>query len=338
MNKKQKTHLANSIEVADAKSKMDENAKQLLANKQVLSWIFKHTVEEFRDCTYEEIEGCIEGEPEVGIHPVHPGKGNIEVITGMNTESKIPNEGEITFDVRCYAITKGEERVKLIINVEAQKSYYLTYPWILRGLFYCARMVSEQKDTEFRHDDYGDLKKVYSIWIFMESPEYAAHTISSYTITHNNLYGEYEEKERYDLMNVIAVRLALNGNLEGGGELHQMLETLFSSRLTVQEKEEKLEKEFGMRITEGVKKGADSMCNISDLIEEQATKRGLEKGMQQGLQQGMQQGMQQGLQQGENRLGKLISALLKDGLTEVVERVAVDEEVRAEYYKKYDIQ
>ena len=190
-------------------------------------------------------------------------------------------------------------------------------------------MVSEQKDTEFRHDNYDDLKKVYSIWLFMESPDYAAHTISSYTITHNSLYGEYVEEERYDLMNVIAVRLAINKAMEGGSDFHQMLENLFTSKMTVQEKEEKLEKEFGMRITETVKKGANSMCNISDLIEEQATKRGLEKGMQQGL--------QQGLQQGETKLGNLVSILLKEGLTDVVERVAVDENVRAEYYKKYHI-
>jgi len=97
----------------------------------------------------------------------------------------------------------------------------------------------------------------------------------------------------------------------------------------VQEKEEKLEKEFGMRITETVKKGANSMCNISDLIEEEATKRGLEKGMQQGL--------QQGLQQGANQLGELITLLLKDGLADVVEVVAKDEAVREQYYKKYNI-
>lgn len=54
MSEKAKTHLANSIEVADAKSQIDENAKKLLANKQVLSWIFKHTVAEFKDYTYEE--------------------------------------------------------------------------------------------------------------------------------------------------------------------------------------------------------------------------------------------------------------------------------------------
>ena len=99
---------------------------------QVVSFTFCIVI---KQCIYyEEIEGCIEGQPEIG----------------------------------------------------AQKTYHLTYPWILRALFYCARMVSEQKDTEFRHDDYGDLKKVYSIWLFMESPNYAAHTISSYTITHNS--------------------------------------------------------------------------------------------------------------------------------------------------------
>lgn len=78
-------------------------------------------------------------------------------------------------------------------------------------------------------------------------------------------------------------------------------------------------------MTEVVKKGANSMCNYSDFIEEYATKRGLEKGMQQGL------------QQGETKLGQLVAVLLKDGLTEVIERVAVDEEARAEYYKKYNI-
>ena len=64
-------------------------------------------------------------------------------------------------------------------------------------------------------------------------------------------------------MNVIAVRLAVNGNLKCESELHCMLETLFSSKMTVQEKE------FGMRMTEAVKEGANSMCNYSDFVEEQ---------------------------------------------------------------------
>ena len=45
-----------------------------------------------------------------------------------------------------------------------------------------------------------------------------------------------------------------------------------------------------------------------------------------------------GITKGETRLGTLITILLKDGLTDVVELVAVDEKVRAEYYKKYNIE
>lgn len=276
MSETVKTHLANHIELAEAKAQLDENVKQFLGNKQILAWIFKYTVEEFKDYELIEIENCIEGEPEIGTHPVYPGKGKAEAITGMNTHSKIPNEGEINFDVRCYAITKGKERVKLILNLEAQKEYYVDYPWILRGLFYSARMVSEQKDTEFSHSDYGNLKRVYSIWIFMESPNYAAHTISTYTIQHNSVYGEYEERERYDLMNVVAVRLAVDKNRLGGHILHQMLETVFSHSMNVKEKTQKLEQDFGMRMLEEVEEGAISMCNYSDWIEEKGIKKGEE--------------------------------------------------------------
>ena len=130
-------------------------------------------------------------------------------------------------------------------------------------------------------------------------------------------------------MNVIAVRLARNEMLEDGSELHQMRETLFSSKMTAQEKEEKLEKEFGMRMKEMVKKGADFMFSYSDLVEEHATKRGLEKGMKQGL--------EQGLQQGETRFGELVTVLLKEGHTDLIELVATDEQARAEYYEKYGI-
>lgn len=36
MSEIRKTHLANSVEVAEAKSQLDENAKHVLGNKQVL--------------------------------------------------------------------------------------------------------------------------------------------------------------------------------------------------------------------------------------------------------------------------------------------------------------
>ena len=315
MSEIRKTHLANSVEVAEAKSQLDENAKHVLGNKQVLAWIVKYTVEEFQDYELEEIENCIEGEPEIGTHNIYPGKGKTEAIIGMNSESVIPNEGRAAFDIRFHILTKGEERVKLIINVEAQNSYYVSYPHVFRGLFYCSRMISEQKNTEFAHDNYQDLKKVYSIWLYMDSPDYAAHTITAYTISQHNLYGEYEEKERYDLMSVIAVRLAVNKDKEGGNPLHNMLETLFSSRLRIQEKEKKLEQEFGMRMTEEVKKGASSMCNYSDWVEEQGKKSLLEEQIKKKLDKNMSvKEIAEALEQEEGTIEKIIKEMMVESV------------------------
>ena len=268
-----------------------------------------------KDYELEEIENCIEGEPEIGTHNIYPGKGKTEAIIGMNSESVIPNEGRAAFDIRFHILTKGEERVKLIINVEAQNSYYVSYPHVFRGLFYCSRMISEQKNTEFAHDNYQDLKKVYSIWLYMDSPDYAAHTITAYTISQHNLYGEYEEKERYDLMSVIAVRLAVNKDKEGGNPLHNMLETLFSSRLSIQEKEKKLEQEFGMRMTEEVKKGASSMCNYSDWVEEQGKKSLLEEQIKKKLDKNMSvKEIAEALEQEEGTIEKIIKEMMVESV------------------------
>lgn len=69
------------------------------------------------------------------------------MITGDNTESKIPGEGCITYDIRFRAWIPGDEApsmIKLLINIEAQKSFYLKYRIVTRGIFYGARMISEQ--------------------------------------------------------------------------------------------------------------------------------------------------------------------------------------------------
>ena len=104
-------------------------------------------------------------------HKVYPGKTRMDAITGMNSESKETNEGEVTFDVRFHMVTKEEERIKVIVNIEAQRQYYVGYHFEPRAVVYCARMISEQIDREFTTDDYNGLKKVYSIWIFFDAPE-----------------------------------------------------------------------------------------------------------------------------------------------------------------------
>ena len=88
------------------------------------------------------------------------------MITGMNTENTVPNEGKIAFDIRFYAWHPDRKsQCKIIVDVEAQKQKPGGYDIVTRGIFYNARQLSAQLDTEFEIPHYNKIKKVYSIWI-----------------------------------------------------------------------------------------------------------------------------------------------------------------------------
>ena len=89
----------------------------------------------------------------------------------------------IYYDIRFSAyLETRKERIRLLINVEAQKAFYPGYSLTTRGIFYGARMISAQKGTEFAGRDYDNIRKVYSIWICMNAPDYIGNAISKYRI------------------------------------------------------------------------------------------------------------------------------------------------------------
>ena len=64
--------LAHTIAQTEFDSDYDKTAKKLLANKQILAQIMKSCVDEYSECSVEEIaEKYIEGTPEVGTVGVH---------------------------------------------------------------------------------------------------------------------------------------------------------------------------------------------------------------------------------------------------------------------------
>lgn len=297
----QKTHIANILERNNYKDRYDTQAKQILSDKTVLSWILKYTTSEFKDYPIELIKTCIEGEPEVGTRRVFPSlapdtsdePGNTELnpkksketpeaITGLDTVDKVPGEGEITYDVRFTVFTPTAERIKLIINVESQKKFNPGYDIVTRGIFYCTRMVAAQKETEFKGSDYDSIKKVYSIWISMENPPYAQHTITSYRISEHPLYGILQKKKRYDLLELVLVCLGTSETENKGNELHGLLDTLFSPELSPHEKENILYKDYHIQTTVEMEGGLREMCNLSDLIEERGIEKGIERGREEG--------------------------------------------------------
>ncbi len=275
----------------------DEYVKRVLSNRYILAWILKYTTSEFKEYSIDKIAlECIDKDIQIGKVPVYPGKTNTctddrkrkeercgsddaanlpDMILGDNIESKIPGEGIITFDIRFHAILPDESKpIRLLVNIEAQKAFHLKYDLITRAIFYCARMLSAQLDTEFQSSQYGQLKKVYSIWICMNSPQYIGNAISEYKIEKKDIFGVTpDHKLSYDKLCVVMICLNEHMEDDGDGLLH-LLNTLLSTTLEPNDKAEILSDHYGIAIDNNLGKELSEMCNLSEAIEEKGMTEG----------------------------------------------------------------
>ena len=276
------TTISKNIRIADDRAKYDAACKQLLSEKIILAWIIKSCVEEFRDCDVKDIAyKYIEGEPQVSEVPVAPDETNAAtVIHGIGTEDATQTEGTVTYDIRFLAcFPSSGEKIRMILNVEGQSDFYPGYPIIKRGIYYCSRMISAQYGTEFVAAQYGNIKKVVSIWVCTTPPKGRENTITSYSITEKNLIGAVEEPvENYDLMT--AVMICLGGsNSRGEADVLKLLDVLFSTETGAEEKRHILQKDFDIPMTQSFERKVNVMCNLSKGV--------WEKGMEAGAAQNM---------------------------------------------------
>ena len=283
---KTESTLAKMISTAREKAAYDRACKRLLANKIILAWIMKSCLTEYRDC---EIPGIaskyIEGEAQISEVAVHPDeKAESQQITGLNTEDSTINEGTITYDIRFRAIVPGTgEKISLIINIEAQNDFYPGYPIVKRNLYYCCRLVSSQYGTEFTNSHYEKIKKVYSIFICMNPPNYRKNTINQYSIQEEKVVGLYEEDiMNYDLLTAIIICLG-DVDDEEATEILKLLEVLLSTERSTEEKKKILQEDFAIKMTQELEREVSEMCNLSDGVEQKGIAKGRAYGIAEGI-------------------------------------------------------
>ena len=270
------TALANTLETAGENAKYDAAVKCLLADKMILAWILKSCVDEFRETAVPEIAAVyIEGDPQIAEVPVLPDEaGPGTKISATGVEDVTLTEGTITFDIRFEATVPGrKEKISLIINLEAQNDFYPGYPLVKRGLYYCSRIISSQYGTVFTKSHYEKIKKVYSIWICMNPPKKRRNTITGYSISEKNYIGQVKEPaQNYDLLASVMIGLGTpeDGTYEG---ILKLLGVLLSSDIKPDQKQEILERDFSIPMTETLQRQVYDMCNLSKGVEE----KGFEK-------------------------------------------------------------
>lgn len=275
--------IAKNMRIADDKAGYDAACKRLLSEKIILAWIMKNCLQEYLDCDVKEIaEQYIEDRPQVAEMAVAPDETNAcPMIHGMSSEDTTMTEGTVTYDIRFAAVAPvSGERIRLIINVEAQNDFYPGYPLIKRGIYYCSRMISSQYGTEFTQSHYENIKKVYSLWICMNPPKNRENSITRYYISEESLVGNVkEQKSDYDLLAAVMICLGRPEDKDYTGVL-KLLNVLLSAETSPTEKCRMLEEDFQIEMTQTLESEVSLMCNLSKGVEERGIEKGIEKGIE----------------------------------------------------------
>ncbi len=305
------TELTNSINATSEEAQYDASAKRLLSQKNILSHILINTVDEFKGMNYKDVVPLIEGTPYISTVPIEPGLTNAKVendgqrITGFNSEDKELNEGLVWFDIVFYVRMK-DGLSQIIINVEAQKDEPSKYDILNRAVFYVSRLISSQKERDFKNSDYNNIKKVYSIWVCMNISQNCMNHIH---LVNKNILGSYKWKGDIGLLNIVMIGLSEElPEHNKDYELHRLLGTLLSNELTATEKLNIIGNEYDIPIEEKFREEVDIMCNLSQGVKE----KGIAIGENIGEKRGIAIGEERGKTIGE---ASVIRTMYNNGLT-----------------------
>ncbi len=239
----------------------DQKAKKILSIKGILAYVLKECVTEFKGMEYKAITKCI-GKTQISKVIVDQNMPLAEAkrVQSLGEEHSNLNDAYIRYDLLFYVtVSTTKERIKLYINLEAQRRIPSAYPLLRRANVYVANGIAMQKGVEYENSDYGNVKKCYSIWICMEAPEDMT-SINRYHFAEEQVLGSHVANvSDYDLQTMVVIYL---GDDHKASPMTELLWNLFKSDISTPELVQKLENEFAIQLTKSQEKELNTMCNL----------------------------------------------------------------------------
>ena len=287
---KRNTIFYEALESAGMKAQYDGHVKKLLSFRQVISQILVRTLTEYEGRTPLEAARWIEPEtfPRSGKRTKRPER-EASLLVGKSEVSDSPGEGITIYDLRFQVQIPEPDgkRTAVFVNLEAQKKFRMKYRIVTRGIFYAAKMLTEQYGRCFSKSNYQKLRKVYSIWVCMNVPDYIGNAMVEYKISRNDRIGSVPEKQKnYDKLSVILICLNTKKGLGEPGSLHHFLNVLLSPSMDAAEKIKILSRVYGIKMEKGFRKELEDMWNLGEAIEEKALRKGRKEGRKEGSRMG----------------------------------------------------
>lgn len=329
------TFASEAIAIGGYNNACDRACKKVLALKEIASRILKGVAYEYRDCTIDEVIRYI-SDIEISDTPV-----DVDVLPPVvhtdNSEDTTASEGARFFDIRFTAKAPGRngQTIELIINIEAQKNYDPGYSLLKRGIYYCSRLISSQYGQVFSGSDYDRLRKVYSVWICTDPDEAHRNTITEYSLSPKQHYGDIRfkseedrecERQNYDMISLVMICLDnFRNGVSSENSLIKLLSVLLSPKIEIGTKKIILQSDYDIKMTREVNEEVQGMCNISQGFIEMGIEEGREQGRELGREEGIEEGIEIG---GERNMINIISTMSNDGRTdkEISEILHIPEE------------
>ena len=223
-------------------------------------------------------------------------------IQKTSEEDIVIGEGKIVYDIR-FIMYHGEKKIKILMNIEAQnisKSGSLGYDLDNRIIYYLCRMISSQKEVEFTHSNYDDIKAVRSIWICLDGKE-NEDSINRIELTTKNIFGQKSKFNNINKLQAVIIKLREIQNVEvSKNRLIAMLEELVSKDDT-ETKKKKLSEKYDLVMDDNLERRVSSMCNFSEALIERGREEGRMEGHLIGLEEGRMVGLEEGRLKGQER-------------------------------------
>ena len=250
--------------------------KTLVRDSKVLPMMLQSNIDELKDKSIEEILSCLK-----------IGKDGRTVI-GKETEDIRLNEGAVRMDsVFDVSIPGTDEMISVIVNIEGQSNPNPGYPLVKRAEYYIARLVSSQKGTVFKDDDYGKMRKTYSIWYVLNPKAEERNTIIRYSMKSKNVYGKERKMPVLDTFNIIFVNVGrYDSTLPDSVAFPSVL-----FKLPEDERYNVMKDRFNIEIDDLLSRELKDMEGIG----QDNYDRGYDQGIQQGIQQGKEEGREEEL-------------------------------------------
>ena len=228
----------------------DQGFKVVIHNSDVLSMILRDTIPEFEGMDLESIKDCLElGEDRTfvkGRDPEYPSR-----------------KGKATLDSRFDILLPGKKgRTPVILGIESQKEIGNSEHLYNRMLYYAGRMISNQKNRDFRNDNYQDMKDVICIWLILRPKGILKNDIKCLKVRGSSICHEDDKEMVFDKLKILIVGL---GDYAGDIENRvRFASTLFAPDLDQQQRFDLVKENYNIELDESVLEGVDRIMGFYD--------------------------------------------------------------------------